>query len=99
MFHKFVPGGDEDPIFNPRGPDERGPGTNLADIILEKIAEHEAKQTGGSESLAESDGPPEGAVQIPAKAIEVYEKWVVLFYIRIWTFTEVLTRTKKLGLA
>jgi essential nuclear protein 1 len=47
-------------------------------LILEKIAEHEAKQagehTGGP--FIQGGGLPEDAVQIPAKAIEVYEKYV-----------------------
>lgn len=51
--------------------------TNLADLILEKIAEHEAKLNG--ENLGapyiQGGGVPEDAVQIPAKAVEVYEKY------------------------
>ncbi|KAL2816759.1 Bystin-domain-containing protein [Aspergillus granulosus] len=74
MFHKFVPRGEEDPIFNPRGTDTGGQTTNLADLILEKIAEHEAKQAGHSGPIIQGGGLPEDAVQIPAKAIEVYEK-------------------------
>lgn len=74
MFHKFVPQGDEDPIFNPSGPESSGQTTNLADLILEKIAEHEAKQAGGAEPMLQGGGSPEDAVQIPAKAVEVYEK-------------------------
>ncbi|PWY64518.1 Bystin-domain-containing protein [Aspergillus heteromorphus CBS 117.55] len=75
MFHKFVPGGDEDPIFDPRGPDADGQTTNLADLILEKIAEHEAKQAGDRGGpFIQGGGLPEDAVQIPAKAVEVYEK-------------------------
>ncbi|KAA8649249.1 hypothetical protein EYZ11_003053 [Aspergillus tanneri] len=70
MFHKFIPGGDEDPIFNPREQET----TNLADLILEKIAEHEAKQSGDSGPFIQGGGLPEDAVQIPAKAVEVYEK-------------------------
>lgn len=73
MFNKFIPAGDEDPIFNPGAGDQQG--TNLADLILEKIAEHEAKQAGGDQGPAiQGGGMPEDAVQIPAKAIEVYEK-------------------------
>lgn len=72
MFHKFVPGDDGDPIFNPQEPSADGEGTNLADLILEKIAEYEAKQSG--EPFVQGGGPPEDAVQIPAKAVEVYEK-------------------------
>ncbi|KAL3461745.1 Bystin-domain-containing protein [Aspergillus heterothallicus] len=74
MFHKFVPQGEEDPIFNPRGTDTGGQTTNLADLILEKIAEHEARQAGHSGPLIQGGGLPEDAVQIPAKAVEVYEK-------------------------
>ncbi|KAL2836209.1 Bystin-domain-containing protein [Aspergillus pseudoustus] len=74
MFHKFVPRGEEDPIFNPRGTDTGGQTTNLADLILEKIAEHEAKQAGHSGPMIQGGGLPEDAVQIPAKAVEVYEK-------------------------
>ncbi|PGH23013.1 hypothetical protein AJ80_02928 [Polytolypa hystricis UAMH7299] len=80
MFHKFVPRGEDDPIFAPRGSDEEegGPGTNLADLILEKIAAHEAKQAGGQQPLIFGGGAPEDAVEIPAKAIEVYEKVGIL---------------------
>jgi essential nuclear protein 1 len=74
MFHKFVPRGEEDPIFNPRGTDTGGQTTNLADLILEKIAEHEAKQAGHTGPMIQGGGLPEDAVQIPAKAVEVYEK-------------------------
>ncbi|KAF9883197.1 snoRNA-binding rRNA-processing protein [Aspergillus nanangensis] len=76
MFHKFVPRGDEDPIFNPGQDEEAGESTNLADLILEKIAEHEAKQSGDHHPgrFIQGGGLPEDAVQIPAKAVEVYEK-------------------------
>lgn len=79
VFNKFIPA-DEDPIFHPEanaGSSNGGQTTNLADLILEKIAEHEAKTgasgpTNGEEIVG--GGRPEDAVQIPAKAIEVYEK-------------------------
>ncbi|GKZ26747.1 snoRNA-binding rRNA-processing protein [Aspergillus brasiliensis] len=75
MFNKFIPAGDEDPIFNPSGPEAEGQTRNLADLILEKIAEHEAKQGGESGGpFIQGGGLPEDAVQIPAKAVEVYEK-------------------------
>lgn len=75
MFHKFVPRDEEDPIFNPGESNSGdGQGTNLADLILEKIAEHEAKQSGQGGPSVHGGGPPEDAVQIPAKAVEVYEK-------------------------
>ncbi|CAG8249199.1 unnamed protein product [Penicillium salamii] len=74
MFNKFMPH-EEDPIFHPKDPSSAGP-TNLADLILEKIAEHEAKQSGDGTyaPYVQGGGIPEDAVQIPAKAVEVYEK-------------------------
>ncbi|KAF7713534.1 Bystin family protein [Penicillium ucsense] len=79
MFNKFMPGGhDEDPIFGTRQPGEQlqGQTTNLADLILEKIAEHEAKLNGEAVggNYIQGGGAAEDAVQIPAKAVEVYEK-------------------------
>lgn len=79
MFNKFIPGGhEEDPIFGPRDPSAQGQTTNLADLILEKIAEHEARQAGQHVDPArvQGGGLAEDAVQIPAKAVEVYEKYV-----------------------
>ena len=78
MFHKFVPRDDEDPIFNPRKPGEQDAdqGTNLADLIIEKIAAYEAAQAG--EASIQGAGPTEDSVQIPAKAIEVYQKYCQL---------------------
>ncbi|KAJ5736639.1 uncharacterized protein N7483_001764 [Penicillium malachiteum] len=75
MFNKFM-GHEEDPIFHPKDPSSAGQTTNLADLILEKIAEHEARQAGESVGgpFIQGGGAAEDAVQIPAKAIEVYEK-------------------------
>lgn len=69
---------EDDPIFHPRDPSAAGETTNLADLILEKIAEHEARQAGietGGPKI-QGGGLAEDAVQIPAKAVEVYEKYV-----------------------
>ncbi|CRG88708.1 Essential nuclear protein 1 [Talaromyces islandicus] len=76
MFNKFIPSGEQDPIFDPQEPEanEDGSGVNLADLILEKIAAYEAKQAGDEQPLIKGGGVPEDAVQIPAKALEVYEK-------------------------
>ncbi|KAJ5548610.1 hypothetical protein N7513_005844 [Penicillium frequentans] len=76
MFNNFMPGHEDDPIFNPREQGSSGQTTNLADLILEKIAEHEAKMAGESVGgpHIQGGGAAEDAVQIPAKAIEVFEK-------------------------
>ncbi|KAK4988232.1 snoRNA-binding rRNA-processing protein [Elasticomyces elasticus] len=66
--------GDED------GEEEgEGQGTNLADLILEKIAAHEAAQAAVQDGQPmrierdiRGDGPPEDAVELPAKVVEVY---------------------------
>lgn len=51
---------------------EDGEGTNLADLILEKIAAHEADQSG--QPIIHGGGEPEEAVELPAKVVEVYSK-------------------------
>ncbi len=47
-------------------------GKNLADLILEKIAAHEAATV--REPKIQGGGPPEKAVELPAKVVEVYSK-------------------------
>lgn len=73
LFNKFMPS-SEDPALQPRedNVDEQGQGTNLADLILEKIAAHEAAQAG--ELIIQGGGAPEDAVELPAKVVEVYTK-------------------------
>lgn len=85
MFNNFMPGHEDDPIFNPREPGSSGQTTNLADLILEKIAEHEAKMAGESVGgpHIQGGGAPEDAVQIPAKAIEVFEKYVIVLKVLV----------------
>ena len=51
---------------------EEGEGTNLAALILVKIAAHEARQTG--QPKVQGGGAPEEAIEIPAKVVEVYSK-------------------------
>ena len=67
---------DPDPLIQAVSDDEgtRCQGTNLADVILEKIAAHEAAQAG--KPKIQGGGPPEDAVEIPAKAVEVFSKYV-----------------------
>jgi essential nuclear protein 1 len=49
-------------------------GTNLADIILEKIALHEAAQVG--EPKSQGGGHTEEASELPPKVVEVFSKYV-----------------------
>lgn len=51
---------------------KEGSGTNLADLILEKIAAQEATQAG--QPIIQAGGPPEEAIELPAKVVEVYSK-------------------------
>lgn len=79
MFKKFFPS-QEDELLRTgwdgdAGVSEEGPGTDLAALILEKIAAHEAAQArnnGGGD-----DGPgPVDDFEIPPKVVEVYTKYV-----------------------
>lgn len=75
MFNKFVPADQNPLIQSVNHVDEEGDqGTNLADLILEKIAAHEAAQAG--EPVIQGGGPPEDAIELPAKVVEVYSKYV-----------------------
>lgn len=73
VFNRFNPSFD-DPILRP-GEDapELGGSTNLADLILAKIAAHEAEQ-GGIKAGMEPEEEP-GEVDIPPKVVEVYSKY------------------------
>jgi essential nuclear protein 1 len=83
MFRKFFPREEDQLLKTGWGgeadaAEEEGPGTNLADLILEKIAAHEAAQ-------AANGGRPQGAPEpidedleeIPEKVVEVYTKYAV----------------------
>ncbi|KAF2014886.1 Bystin-domain-containing protein [Aaosphaeria arxii CBS 175.79] len=78
-FNKFMPT-DDDPISWPvTGTDNNAQssgegGTDLAALILAKIAEHEA--AGGDEARPNimGGGDPEDAIELPAKVVEVYSK-------------------------
>lgn len=75
MFNKFMPS-DPDPLIEEVSHEEAtgSQGINLADLILEKIAAHEAAQAGRPK--IQGGGLPEDAVEIPAKAVEVFSKYV-----------------------
>lgn len=74
LFDKFMPSTSADAVVQATTKDgtEEGEGTNLADLILEKIAAHEATQTG--QPIVQGGGPPEEAIELPAKVVEVYSK-------------------------
>ena len=68
-----MPSDTGDPVFQPTQHDQpEEQGTNLADIILKKIAAHEAVQSG--QPVFQGEGFPEDAVELPAKVVEVYSK-------------------------
>jgi len=75
LFNKFMPSITANPLIQSitNEETEEGQGTNLADLILEKIAAHEAAQTG--EPVIQGGGIPEDAVELPAKVVEVYSKY------------------------
>ena len=72
MFNKFMPGDhEEDPIFHPRDPNAAGETTNLADLILEKIAAHEAAEARGM-NASSGPAPIDDDYELPPKVVEVY---------------------------
>lgn len=81
-FRKFFPV-EEDPLLRQgwggsadEEPDE-GQGTNLADLILEKIAAHESAQAAnGDGGRAINAVVPEDDYELPPKVVEVYTKYV-----------------------
>ena len=73
LFNKFNPSDGQDAITAPVV--DEGDSTNLADLILEKIAAHEAHTH--SRPVVQGGGPPEDAVELPAKVVEVYTKFVL----------------------
>ena len=65
----------EDDIREPAWEGE-GPTTNLADLILQRIAEKEALTAGqnSGQPFIQGGGPPEDAVEIPARVADVFQK-------------------------
>ena len=74
MFNRFNPEFDPSTLLQPTTgeEEEEGQGTNLADLILEKIAAHEATREAEANGIADEFQPPEDAVELPAKVGEVY---------------------------
>ncbi|KAF4982412.1 hypothetical protein FZEAL_1930 [Fusarium zealandicum] len=74
MYKKFMPDEEDDLLkhgwdLKPTG-EEEGESVNLADLILEKIAAHEAAQTRREHNM----GPPDDDYELPPKVVEVYTK-------------------------
>ncbi|PSN65759.1 Bystin-domain-containing protein [Corynespora cassiicola Philippines] len=72
-FDKFMPSDLKLPSWSGEEAQPSGPGTDLASLILEKIAQHEAAQANGQPEI-QGGGDPEDAIEIPAKVVEVYSK-------------------------
>ncbi len=73
LFNKFMPSDGMDSVVQPIPQDSNEEqSTNLADLILEKIAAHEAGQIG--QPQVQGRGLPEDAVELPPKVVEVYSK-------------------------
>lgn len=74
VWNKFIPTDDNPIVWPGEEAQPSGPGTDLAALILEKIAAHEAN--GGEVEQREimGGGAPEDAIELPAKVVEVYSK-------------------------
>jgi essential nuclear protein 1 len=68
-WNKFIPTDDNPIVWPGEEAQPSGPGTDLAALILEKIAAHEA---GGEVQRPEiqGGGAPEDAIELPAKVVE-----------------------------
>ena len=75
LFNKFNPTSGHDSILQEAAQtiQQEGESTSLADLILEKIAAHEASHEG--QPIIQGGGMPEDAVELPAKVVEVYTKY------------------------
>ena len=71
-WEKFNPSFDPSTLLDPANDSvAAGPGTNLADLILEKIAAHEAGAPPTDPRDIQGGGDPDDAVELPAKVVEV----------------------------
>lgn len=78
-YKKFLPEDDDDLLKHgwdrrPTG-EEEGETVNLADLILAKIAAHEAMESGNNIA-----GPPDEDYELPPKVVEAYTKSVEYTY-------------------
>ncbi|KAF2822284.1 rRNA processing protein-like protein Bystin [Ophiobolus disseminans] len=73
-WNKFIPTDDNPIVWPGQEAQSSGPGTDLAALILEKIAAHEAGDGAVKQPEIMGGGAPEDAVELPAKVVEVYSK-------------------------
>ena len=79
MFAKFMPEQEDELLktgWGGQAEEEEEGTTNLADLILEKIAEKEAREARLRGSGNQEPGPVDEDFEIPAKVVEVYTKYV-----------------------
>ena len=78
MFAKFMPEQEDQLLRTGWGggaeEEEEEATTNLADLILEKIAEKEAREAALGGTGGHKPGPVDDDFEIPAKVVEVYTK-------------------------
>ncbi|KAH8724104.1 rRNA processing protein-like protein Bystin [Phaeosphaeriaceae sp. PMI808] len=73
-WNKFIPTDDNPIVWPGEEAQPSGPGTDLAALILEKIAAHEATAGAVKQPQIMGGGDPEDAIELPAKVVEVYSK-------------------------
>jgi essential nuclear protein 1 len=69
-WNKFIPTDDNPIVWPGEEAQPQGPGTDLAALILEKIAAHEATDGAVKQPQILGGGDPEDAVELPAKVVE-----------------------------
>jgi hypothetical protein len=81
-FDRFNPPDFDDSLLNPDADNDEGP-RNLADIILAKIAQHEAAAQSGEAAFDDlgSEEEFDQPAELPPKVIEVYTKFVMSFLV------------------
>lgn len=73
-WNKFIPTDDNPIVWPGEEAQPQGPGTDLAALILKKIAAHEAGGGQVQHPEIQGGGAPEDAIELPAKVVEVYSK-------------------------
>jgi essential nuclear protein 1 len=69
-WNKFIPTDDNPIVWPGEEAQPSGPGTDLAALILEKIAAHEAGGGEVRQPEIQGGGAPEDAIELPAKVVE-----------------------------